>query len=258
MPVTVEMSSIGWMIGLFVGILISLEIGRRLGLRHLRKNESEGKGPPVEAALFGLLGLLIAFTFSGASTRFDNRRTLLVEEANRLDTAYMRTELLPEETRPAIKDKLREYLDSRLATYRKVPDMEAVYEELRNNARIQNELWILAVGAVEKAKSPPLASQFTQSLNLVFEMKNTQLTVVEMHPPKVIFIMLAILVFAVSLLAGFATAQVKSRSWLHICVFAFIFGLTIYVILDLEYPRLGLIRVDSFDKVLYDARERMN
>lgn len=258
MPVVVEMSSIGWMIGLFVGILISLEVGRRLGLRHLAKKETEGKGPPVEAALFGLLGLLIAFTFSGASTRFDARRTLLVEEANRLDTAYMRIELLPEETRPAIKDKLREYLDSRLATYRKIPDLEAVYAEVRNNTRIQNELWIAAVAAVERAKSPPLASQFLQSLNLVFEMKNTQVTVVEMHPPRVIYLMLAVLVFAVSLLAGFATAQVKSRSWLHICVFAFIFGLTMYVIIDLEYPRLGLIRVDAFDKFLYDARARMN
>ena len=80
----------------------------------------------------------------------------------------------------------------------------------------------------------------------------------QMHPPKVIFGMLGLLILAVSLLAGFATAQVKSRSWLHIGVFAIIFAITIYVILDMEYPRLGLIRVDAFDQALVDVRERMN
>lgn len=258
MPTVVEIPSILSMIGLLIGILLFLEAGRRLGVRHLKKKEAEGKGPPVEAALFGLLGLLIAFTFSGASARFDARRNLIVDEANRIETGYMRIELMPEQMKPALREKFREYLDSRIAIYRKVPDMEAVDAELRRNKQIQNELWALTIAAANESQRMPLASLLLQSVNQMVEITTTRTMAAQMHPPKVIFAMLGLLILAVSLLAGFATAQVKSRSWLHIGVFAIIFAITIYVILDMEYPRLGLIRVDGFDQALADVRERMN
>ena len=258
MPSIVEIPSVLSMIGLFIGIILFLEVGRRLGARHLRKKETEGKGPPVEAALFGLLGLLIAFTFSGASARYDARRNLIVDEANRIETGYMRIDLLPEQSQAALKDKFREYLDSRLLTYRKVPDMDAVEVEWQRSRRLQKELWAMSVTAANEAQKIPFASLYLQSVNQMVEITTSRTTATQMHPPIVIFVMLGILVFAVSLLAGFATAKVKTRSWLHIGVFAFIFGITIYVILDMEYPRIGLISVDSFDKVLVDLQERMN
>jgi hypothetical protein len=85
-------------IGLFLGILFLLEIGRRAGLRRLAR-DSEGARTGlavVEGAVFGLMGLLLAFTFSGAASRFDARRQLIVEEANAIGIAYLRLDLLPE------------------------------------------------------------------------------------------------------------------------------------------------------------------
>ena len=82
--------------GLFLGMLLFLEIGRRIAARQ-RKEDSgtagEGVGA-VDGAVFALLGLLIAFTFSGASSRFDTRRQLIVEETNDIGTAYLRVDLL--------------------------------------------------------------------------------------------------------------------------------------------------------------------
>src|SRR5437879_73732 len=97
--------------GLLVGILICLEIGRRIGVRNLTTDRGGGA---VEAALFGLLGLLIAFTFSGAATRFDTRRQLIIDEANMIGTAYLRIDLLPADAQPALREKFRQYVDSRL------------------------------------------------------------------------------------------------------------------------------------------------
>ena len=77
----------------------------------------------VDGAVFGLLGLLVAFTFSGAATRFDARRQLVVEEANAIGAAYLRLDVLPAAAQPALRARFREYLDSRLAAYRAVPDM---------------------------------------------------------------------------------------------------------------------------------------
>lgn len=72
----------------------------------------------------------------------------------------------------------------------------------------------------------------------------------------IVFIMLFVLPLASALLAGYGMVG-KSRSWLHILCFALVIAVTVFVTLDLEYPRLGLIRVDAFDQALVDPRNTM-
>jgi hypothetical protein len=79
----------------------------------------------------------------------------------------------------------------------------------------------------------------------------------EDHPPIVIFLLLAAIAMATSLMAGFEMAGAHRRSWLHIIGYALILSVAVYVILDLEFPRLGLIRVDAFDHYLVDVRASM-
>ena len=112
---------------LFGGMLVFLEIGRRLGVRR-RSRESEGdRGSlgTIEGAMFALFGLVVAFTFSGAASRFNEKRILIAEEANTIETAYLRLHLLSQEAQPELQDLFRKYVDSRLETYRKLPNMEA-------------------------------------------------------------------------------------------------------------------------------------
>jgi hypothetical protein len=102
--------------GLFIGMLVFTEAGRRLGLRRLaRGSEAAPAGfGVVEGAIFALMGLLIAFTFSGAASRFDTRRHLVVEEANAIGTAYLRLDLLPASTQTALRESFRQYVEARL------------------------------------------------------------------------------------------------------------------------------------------------
>src|SRR4051812_42855896 len=92
--------------GLFLGSLLLLEVGRRIGIRKLAEDAEGARAGvgTVDAATFALLGLLIAFTFSGAATRFDARRQLIIEEANNIGTAYLRIDLLPPEAQPALRE----------------------------------------------------------------------------------------------------------------------------------------------------------
>ena len=83
------------------------------------------------------MGLVIAFTFSGAASRFDHRRDLTVEEANDIGTAYLRIELLPEAARGPLRDKFREYVDARLQTYRVGTDVVRISELLQQTAQYQ-------------------------------------------------------------------------------------------------------------------------
>ena len=250
----------GWLaFGLFLGMLLLLELGRRIGGRRLAQDPEGARAGvgAVEGATYGLLGLLIAFTFSGAAARFDARRQLMVEEANDIGTAYLRLDLLPAEARDRLREMFRLYLDSRVDTYRKLPDVRAAEAEFARSLALQGEIWTLAVAAA-RAEPPSTSTLFLPALNQMIDITTTQLTATRMHPPKVIFVMLGTLALVSSLLAGFGMAGSKRRSWLHLVAYAAINAGVAYVILDLEYPRLGLIRVDSFDQVLVELRQSMS
>jgi len=127
---------------LFLGMLFCLEMGRRWGVRQLDRDPSAARAGTnaVEGAVFALLGLLIAFTFSGAAARFDTRRVQIVDEANAIGTAWLRIDLLPAEAQPLLRDLFRNYVDSRLAAYRKLPDLAAAKAELQRSQEIQSEI----------------------------------------------------------------------------------------------------------------------
>ncbi len=125
--------------GMFLGMLAVIEVGRRLGAARLAKNPdglAKGIGAS-EGAVFGLLGLLIAFTFSGAATRFEARRHLVTEETNAIGTAYLRIDVVPEEARPELQSLFRRYVDVRLAVYSNISDQSATEARHAETARLQ-------------------------------------------------------------------------------------------------------------------------
>ncbi|MCB1942830.1 MAG: DUF4239 domain-containing protein [Candidatus Accumulibacter sp.] len=247
-------------LGLFVGMVALLEIGRRLGVRRIA-NDPEGAQAgtgAVDGAVFALLGLLIAFTFSGAATRFDERRALIVQEANDIGTAYLRLDLLPADAQPALRDLFRRYVASRLDVYRKLPDIEAARAELLRSNELQGEIWRQAVAAAGMNGAPPAANMLLlPALNQMIDITTTRTTAAAMHPPLVIFVLLGGLALIAALLAGYGMCGTKSRNWLHMVGFAASVAVAVYVVIDIEYPRLGLIRVDTFDQVLVDLLESM-
>ena len=245
--------------GLFAGLLLFQDIGRRIGRRRLAADPEGARADAgaVEGAVFGLLGLLLAFSFSGAAARFDGRRQLVVEEANAIGTAWLRLDLLPAESRARAQGLFRQYLDSRLATYRKLPDTAAAMEELANSNRLQQKIWNEAVAGSGQESAPPTRMLLLPALNQMIDITTTRTMATQMHPPGVIFAMLFLLALAGSLLAGYGMASSTRRNWIHLLGFAVTLAIAVYIILDLEYPRLGLIRVDRFDQVLVDLRQSM-
>src|SRR4029079_11793835 len=94
--------------GLFIAIVLSVEIGRRLGRRHAAEETASPSSvfATIQTGIYALLGLMIAFTFASAASRFEARRSLTVDEANAIGTAYLRLDLLPPASRPALRAKL--------------------------------------------------------------------------------------------------------------------------------------------------------
>ena len=220
---------------LFAGMLLAQEIGLRVGRRRLA---AEGEGArtglgAIEGAVFGLMGLMIAFAFHGAASRFDARRDLIVREANDIGTAYLRLDLLPPAAQPRLRELFRRYVDARLEVYRRLPDVAAARE------------------------APQATMLLLPALNAMIDITTNRTVALQTHPPLLVFGMLGFLAVACSLLAGYGMAGAPSRSILHVLGFVSILTLTVYVILDYEFPRSGLIRIDAADHLLVDVRQSM-
>jgi hypothetical protein len=244
---------------LFVGMLVVLDVGRRIGARRLQ-HDAEGARAGVgviEGSVFGLLGLLIAFTFSGAASRFDERRQLIVKEVNAIGTAWLRIDMLPPASRPAIQDGFRRYLDARLAAYRKLPDVAAAKQELADAQLIREEVWAKATTVCRTEEGAPARMLLIPAMNEMFDIAEERILSTRMHPPAIIFVMLSLVALAGALLAGYSMAAGRTRSWIHMMGFAATIALAIYVTLEFEYPRLGFIRLHHFDQALVDLRSSM-
>ena len=245
---------------LFFSMLIFAEMGRRIGIARLARDpEGLAKGSgAAEAAVFGLLGLLIAFTFSGAASRFEDRRNLINAEANAIGTAYLRIDLVPADAQPEMRALFRRYVDTRTATYQNVADLTAVKARLAEGAALQGDIWTKAWSACRRPEAPTQAAMLLlPALNEMIDITTTRATATQNHPPLAVFLLLVGVSLVGALLVGYGTSPNKERGWFHTVVFAAVLSLTVYVIVDLEFPRLGLIRIDAEDQVLYDLRKSM-
>jgi hypothetical protein len=254
---------IAWLIAiaLFLAMLALIEVGRRLGVAKLARDPdglSKGIGAS-EGAIFGLMGLIIAFTFSGAATRFESRRQLITEEVNDIGTAYLRIDLVPNDARPELRDLFRRYVDLRLATYANIESPSAVEAKIAETSTMQNSIW---AKAVEACRRPDVIGRpevlLIPAVNQMFDITTTRRAATLDHPPLAIYLMLGALSLVGSLLVGYGSSTNKHRPRLHAFVFAAITALSIYMIVDLEFPRLGLIRVEAADQLMIDLRKSMN
>jgi len=234
-------------------MFLLLELGYRIGRRHREEGWRQGLGT-LEGGVFGLMGLLLAFTFSGAASRFDARRTLIVEEANDIGTAWLRIDLLPVDAQRAIRDSFRSYVDARIATYRAMPDYRVAMEHNARMEQLQGVIWQQATTATREGWVGP--NLLLPALNAMFDITNSRKWATRAHPPGIVYVLLAVLVLMTSMLAGYAMSA-AARRWSHIIAYVLMVSLTIWVILDLEYPRLGVIRVDDFDQAIVDVRASM-
>ena len=245
---------------LFFGVIGCLEIGRAIGRwRHAADPaiSTEGSGA-VEGAVYGLLGLLVAFTFSGALTRWEGRIGYVVEEANDIGTAWLRIDLLPESAQAPLRELFREYLDTRIAAYEAIPDPEAAKRAFARATELQQQIWKQSVAECLKPEGERARLLLLPALNAMIDITTTRTVAMQTHPPVVVYVLLLGLLLASSLMSGLAMATSPHRHFIRMVCFALAMSVGVYVILDLEFPRLGLIRIDAIDQVLRDLRASMN
>lgn len=246
-------------------MLLMVEIGWRFGYHltakyHMQKVDSSDT---FLAAIFGLLALLVALTFSGASDRFDQRRHLIVDEMSTIGTAYQSVDLLSPKDQPAIREIFKSYLDTRIAIYQFEGEGEISPSEIevrtQKHSAVGDQLWKEVVTAVRDTQYPQklVAAQILPQLSDMFTASDNQRLSIKFHPPMIIFQSLVLLCMIGALISGYNLGIQKQRDWFLTLVFIVLMTGTIFMILSLEFPRMGKISLSNFEIELISLRKSL-
>jgi hypothetical protein len=252
-------SAIGLTILAFAGLLVCLEIGYRLGVHAQRIHpdpENQGLGA-LGASVFGLLGLLLAFSFARATLHLDARRSQVTQEANAIGTAWMRLDLLSRPDQPEIRRLFRLYVQSRLASTKALEDPATAEREWTRAEQLQQEIWARAVPASQADPSGTAALLLLPALNDMIGITTSRTVAYRMRVPLLIVMLLLAVALLSGVIAGYGTARLGHRSWLHMVLYAGIVAATIYVVLDIENPTFGLVRLGAAEQAFRSLQDLM-
>ena len=210
---------LGWLYVLTaVSFCLCAEAGYQLGHRHRRRRQEE-KASHVGillGALFGLLALMLSFTFGMTGSRFDVGRQLILKEANAIGTAYRRAKLLAVPQGENIQQLLREYVDARLLAA-DVDDFDRIREAIATSEQLQERLWAYTVelGQNDSANiaSGLLMQLFTESMNNVIDIHSERIQYAfRNRVPPSIWLALYVITWLTMVLMGYLAGLSGTRT----------------------------------------------
>ena len=233
---------------LFLSMLAAIEIGFRTG-RATRASGDEAAREHVnsiQASILAILGLLLAFTFSLSLQRYDSRSEAVVDEANAIGTAYLRSQLLRPPVRTEVQALLREYLALRVeAGATTLVDGARRKTLLAEAVQAQNALWANAVRSAEGDPSPVTSGLFIQSVNELIDSYGRRDAALSRHVPEAVLLLLYATFLLAGGIVGFASGRSGHRPSSASYVMVALIVILVFVIVDLDRPRRGLITVSQ-------------
>ena len=231
--------------GLFALMVIAMEGGFRIGCRRqVRAEEAVRQANAVLASMLGLLALLLAFTFSAALQRYEDRSQTVVAEANAIGTTYLRAQLLPAEVRDEARALLREYLDVRIREGSVDATAPELQEKLIQQAKqMEGRLWGQAARAAEIDNSVVASGLYIQSLNELIDTSGTRNAALNRQVPEVVLMLLFATIVLTTATLGYSSGLAGHRVTLAAFVLMTLIALVVYLIIDLDRPRRGTIQV---------------
>jgi len=234
-----------WLLTLlfFLALMAAREVGTRLRLRQIKRDADAGrhesKGDAFAmTSVMGLLALLIGFTFSLALGRYDERRNLVVKEANAIGTTWLRTDLLDAADGERMRDVLRRYVDARVDFANAVDAADEVKQFERTMA-LQDELWKVMGQGIAAFHDTPRASLVVTTTNESIDLAAERYAARQDHIPVRILRMLFIFALLSAGLVGYERYRQRNATALLLLLFSLAVGL----ILDLDLPSTGATNV---------------
>lgn len=248
------MPALAMAFALFVVLIVVYVVGHRFRAYHLRRNPElkESDLTTINGMLLGLLGLMLAFSFSMANERFDLRRALVVEEANNISTVIQRTDVYSDSLRRAWRLILRSYVEERIAFYEARMDISQAATHFRRADSLSNRLWSHVVAQTKKDQETTRTSEIIPALNDMMDITTTRRAAGEgTIPPSIMYFLFTLCTVAAFLLGYDSKGPLNG---VMVVGFALMLSATVFTIIDLDRPRSGIINLDGPHQRMVDLR----
>lgn len=235
-----------WNIMLFtlIAVLLAIEIGYRIGRWREKRHEfdSEALLSAMSGAHLALLAFIMAFSFSMAAGHHSDRKKFILDEANIVATAYLRSELVAEPYRTRIGNLLKEYTALR-ASIRSTTDAERI---ISGSEAFHSKLWQQVTMMVAETEPDEIEALLIESLNAVFDIhqKRVSAGLRNRVPPSLWVALYALLVLSMTGI-GYFSGLKGSRNPIASSGLALSFSLVMFLIADLDRPTSGLVQADN-------------
>jgi hypothetical protein len=231
---------------------VGVAVGRRLQSRLSEHERSQLYG--IQASLLGLLALLLGFSFGLGQTRYDLRRQLVVDEANAIATSRLRAAAVPDEVGSEIQDLLKAYVDSRVAIAR-ARTIAGIGANLAESERLQREVWSRAARLAKQEPRSIPAGLLLQSLNQMIDLDTERISAARNHIPTAVLGALLLVAIAAMGWVGAGFGSTGRRGMVTLVILSALIAFVIAVIVDLDQPRSGFIRVSQ--RPLFDLQRAL-
>ena len=245
---------------LFMGMITLMKLGSYIGQRiNLNKDDTENPGnATVLAAVFGLFAFLLGFTFSMSGGRYEARRQSTIQEANAIGTAVLRADLYAPEERVAFRKDFKAYTTARIEYFTSGRDRMAMARAAANAQVYGKMLWQRASEDARKAGTVFPANLMIPSLNDMLDAGNTNDYAEKLRVPDPIVILLFALCLVCSFFVGYHSSRKGRFDWVIATGFCLLSALVIFIILDLDRPRSGFIRLNTSHQAMTDLIQQFD
>jgi hypothetical protein len=227
---------------LFFLMLTAIWIGYKTGLK---KTKTDNKNAEISSSLLGLLALILGFTFAMAGSRYENRKNNLIDEANCIGTAVLRADIYPDSLKNEFKKDFNNYLNSRREYYLLENDEIKLKASLKKSAVASEKLWVRAAFYAKDKDYFIQSNMMLPALNAMFDSASKSNMVLNSKVPEtIVYLMLAFSII-ISFFIGYNSGLEKKINTKFITGFCFLICIVIFITLDLDRPRRGLITLDT-------------
>lgn len=239
----------------FILIICFYFLGHTLRIKRASENSKvkDSDFSTLNGTSLGLLGLILAFTFSMSNARYDSRRRLIIEEANNIGTAILRADVYPDSMRQILRADFKDYVNARIELYENRMDDEKRIASYEKADKIGKLIWKTVTDYAKGNHFTTLHSQMIPALNNMIDITTTRKYEAEANIPNSLIYFLFILCCCSAFLLGYDNKL--SIDWVVVIGFAFMMSLTIYNIIDLDRPRSGFINMDAPHQRMIELRK---
>ena len=237
-----------------VGLVIVVEIGLRLRLASSSMDEE--RQSLIKSARDGmtvLLSFLLGFTLPMTLPHYEQRRNLVIEEANAIGTVEQRAQMVPEPFRGKILGLLREYVDARIE-FASERDEQGVRASAARAKHLQDEMWRENVAMAQQNPGLNINPIFAQSLGSLTDLNEQRLVAYETRIPGVIWFVLALISVMTCFVVGYSMGR---RLLLSMFVLPLTVAIVLSLVSELDSPRTGFIRAgqESMQRLQSDMKD---